>query len=387
MQDVYRRTDLEAAPKTRFPVLAIGALALSCSLPVSIWVASHTWIDEAWPVLVFGAAGSFLGVVLAARVLVGRPRVTGSAWLAAVTATLVGSMTGHLGLFLAYVSTISFTRGRQLRRFGQPLLPDVGAEGSAWTHDPKSDDAELPAIVPTAIAPELAEQWRENGKTEHASVAAFARLSSDLMALGAPPNLLEAANQDALDEIRHTRMCFALARELDGKNEGPLAFPAARTARTLPANRTIALTMLAVDSLVDGALHEGVSAAVLAELARRTRIPRIEAMLRQIARDEGRHAAHGWDVAMWCLEEAGEPVLRAIEGALRGLPHTMQSPLPERAKDGAWEAYGVHGHALEAQCFGRVRDRLVRRVTQVRARSTRTRKAAYTTSSSTASQP
>src|SRR5439155_14058967 len=149
------------------------------------------------------------------------------------------------------------------------------------------------------------------------------------------PNLLEAANRDALDEIDHARACFALARLLDGKSEGPLAFPAARTARTLPSNRTIALAMLAVDSLVDGALHEGVSAAVIAELARRCRIPRIEEMLRTIARDEGRHAAHGWDVAMWCIDEGGDPVRRAVIGALRGLPITMQSPLPDEARDGS----------------------------------------------------
>lgn len=374
MQDVYRNAEIELPKKPAFPFRVIGAVLLAGSLPFSIWLADREMYEEAWPVLLLGVVGSMAGVVVGATVLIQKPLAPKSARIAAAFATIVGSMTAHLGLFLAYVSTMSFTRGRQLRRFGQPMLPAIGEKGAAWTED----DASEPAIVPFDLAPALAAQWRENGKTEHASVAAFARLSSDLMALGAPPELLEAANQDALDEIRHTRMCFGLARELDGKNEGPLAFPAARSARTLPSNRTLALAILAVDSLVDGALHEGVSAAILAELARRCRIPRIEEMLRAIARDEGRHAAHGWDVAMWCADEGGEPVLRALEGALEGLPREMRSPLPRAAEDGAWERFGIHGHALEAQCYARVLDRIARRLTAVRERSQRTTRAPRT---------
>src|SRR4029077_13893090 len=115
----------------------------------------------------------------------------------------------------------------------------------------------------------VADRWRENGKTEHASVAAFARLTLDLMALGAPPDLIAAANQDALDEIRHTELCFSLAKALDGKAVSPGAFPQAQRVATLPRSRTFALAKLAVDSLIDGALHEAVSARIIASLAHR----------------------------------------------------------------------------------------------------------------------
>jgi hypothetical protein len=40
-------------------------------------------------------------------------------------------------------------------------------------------------------------------------------------------------------------------------------FPEAQRVGTLPRSRTLALAKLAVDSLVDGALHEGVSARVI----------------------------------------------------------------------------------------------------------------------------
>ena len=240
------------------------------------------------------------------------------------------------GLFLGFVSM--FARGRQIRRFGQVVLPKVGA-GGAWS------TKKIEGLPEEAR--ETADQWRENGRTEHASVAAFALLSSELMALGAPPELLRAANEDALDEIRHTEMCFSLARALDGRAESPGPFPEARRMPTLPLGRTHALASLAVESLVEGALHEGVSARVLAKLARRCEVAPIAAMLKEIARDEGRHAAHGWDVVLWCVEEGGRPVLQALEKVLQRLDPETHSARPAAAERGEWERLGIHGHALE----------------------------------------
>src|SRR5206468_3455762 len=106
--------------------------------------------------------------------------------------------------------------------------------------------------------------------------------------------------KDALDEIRHTELCFSLARGLDGQTLGPGPFPEAKHARTLLGNRTLALAQLATDSLIDGALHEGLSARVIAKLVRRCEVPSIKAALKEIATDEGRHSAHGWEVVQWC---------------------------------------------------------------------------------------
>jgi hypothetical protein len=55
-------------------------------------------------------------------------------------------------------------------------------------------------------------------------------------------------------------------------------------------------------------------------------------------------------------------VAHALRGALLTLPETMRSPLPAPAQDGAWERYGLHGHALEADEFSRCRADLFRRV-------------------------
>jgi hypothetical protein len=261
------------------------------------------------------------------------------------------------GMFVAYLATFGFSRGRQLRHFGRVLLPGLHANSEWATSD-------LALTAPECIPAGVADQWRENGKTEHASVAAFARLTLDLMALGAPPSLIAAANQDALDEIRHAELCFSIARALDGEAVSPAPFPEAQSAATLPRSRTLALAKLAVDSLVDGALHEGVSARVIAKLAQRAEPPALRTALKGIAADEGRHAAHGWAVVSWCLEEGGRPVAEALRGALRTVPREMRSERPEAARSGDWECWGIHGHMLEAEEYratlAHLTDRVVR---------------------------
>jgi hypothetical protein len=290
--------------------------------------------------------------------------------LASLSLTFGNLFMVGLGMISALLSTMAFTRGRQIRSAGRILLPPVEG-GDAWTGAGLSSSGPV-GIIDTDDEPTrdaLAAQWRENGRTEHASVAAFARLTLDLMALGAPPELVADANRDALDEIRHAELCFGLARAIDGRVQSPGAFPEAARARTLSRSRTLALAQLAVDSLVDGALHEGVSARIIAKLARRCEAPAIQAILKEIAADEGRHARHGWDVVRWCLAEGGESVASALEGALRALPKTMSSPMPEEARDGRWERWGIMGEELEAEEHDATRVDLERRIGQAIAAS------------------
>jgi hypothetical protein len=272
---------------------------------------------------------------------------------AASVATLIGA-------FFSVWAASGFRRGRQLRRFGKILLPPV-TPGDAW--------ASLPLQVNSDpdLRSALAAQWRQNGRTEHASIAAFAKLTLDLVALGAPPKLIADSQRDALDELRHTELCFSLARALDSKAESPGPFPAARS-----ASGASGFLQLAVDSLIDGALHEGVSARVIAQLVKRCDEPAIREVLRELAADEGRHAAHGWDVVEWCVEQGGEAVREALLGAVQGLPTTIALHLPEAARGGAWERFGIHGEALERAENAAMVENLKRRV---RALSPRARAA------------
>ena len=286
--------------------------------------------------------------------------------LAAIPLGILGVVMQFGGFLFACLVLPVIGRGRQVRHLGRPALPPV-TPGDAWS----SQALDLGDLDPSVRAA-LAARWRENGRTEHASVAAFARLTLDLLALGAPPPLVAAAQRDALDEVQHTEACFSLARALDGRALGPGAFPAAAQVPSPSRVRVVALATLAVDSLLDGAMSEGVSARLAAALAQRCEDGPIRAALKVIAADEGRHAAHGWDVVAWCLAEGGTPVARALQGAVRGLSTRVRPRLATLADDGAWERWGIHGHALEAEAYASALadvGRRVQRLTAVDARA------------------
>jgi tRNA isopentenyl-2-thiomethyl-A-37 hydroxylase MiaE len=279
-------------------------------------------------------------------------------WLAlAGTAQLLAAVPlSFLGGTMVLVNAFGgFRRGRQLRKNGRLQLPPLG-RGTGWVTLPSSA-----AAADEADATAVAAQWRENGRTEHASVAAFARLSLDLLGLGAPARLLAQAQADGQDEIRHAELCFSLAHSLDGQAIGPVAFPAAATAGPLSRFRRLALVQLAIDSLVEGALHEGLSAAIVARLAKACETVEIQPLLAQIAEDEGRHAAHAWDVLQWCLDEGGFTVRAALDGAVKALPQKMASSQPAASRDGAWIKYGIHDDRLEAEAYAKARASVVRR--------------------------
>jgi hypothetical protein len=348
------------------PRFGLGTMLCFCvSLGLCVLAAALAGVKElnaAAPLIgaVGGVAFVVSTVVAASRAVAGIVKLVRSLWTGEADGRTAAAVLGNLamtwfGMLVAYLTTVGFSRGRQLRRFGKVLLPEVRPSDEWTAVQAHLADTERPPAG-------LADQWRENGRTEHASVAAFARLTLDLMALGAPPRLVAAANQDALDEIRHTELCLSLARALDGRAVSPGPFPQAQRAATLPRARTLALAKLAVGSLIDGALHEGVSARIVARLARRCEVPAIRAALREIAADEGRHSAHGWTAVEWCLAEGGRPVAEALLGAIRVLPETMHSQLPAGAAEGGWERWGIHGARLESEEYRAARVHVVARV-------------------------
>ena len=75
--------------------------------------------------------------------------------------------------------------------------------------------------LPALTAQKLARTWLKDGLEEHASVAAFARFTMHLLSVGAPPELLVEAQRASLDEIRHAKICFALARRYGMTVTGP----------------------------------------------------------------------------------------------------------------------------------------------------------------------
>jgi hypothetical protein len=261
----------------------------------------------------------------------------------------VGGFFTAIAVFVTLIGTrvIPLGHGRAIRKRGRAQLAQLGAGGD-WSR------LELAPVAPQELRAQLATRWRENGRAEHASVAAFARLSLQLLQLGAPARLVEDANRDSLDEIRHAEICFSMGRALDGRDLGPSRFPAVRASR--PVFRKLALVRLAVESLLDGALSEGVAARVLSRLAKTCEDAVTREIVAGLARDEGRHAAHAREVIEWCVAEGGAPVERALRGALRAIPDRAASD-----DSVAWEKFGLDGGALEAEEYEKARSALMAR--------------------------
>lgn len=372
----FSRGAAVAAILALMPIVATALFVAGAALSDVLDLPFHLRDDTVAGVMAVCALGSFAGFCVAVGAthhlggfrVQDRPR---GRWLA-ILAIPVGLLASFWGAVIALIATADFSRGRQLRERGRavfaPLVvPSKGPAGGPPGQGPAGGArwlgrADFVDSAPGGAPAGVASAWRENGKTEHASVAAFARLATELVALGAPAKLVEDAHKDALDEIRHARLCFDLARDLDGQDLEPGAFPAARARPSsflAGLTRPGALARLAVESLIDGALNEGTSARAVARLAQRTPEPRVRAVLVAIAGDEGRHARHGHDVLAWCLKEGGFVVEQAVRGALWTLPPRMGASLVAEADDGRFERWGIPGRALLDEAYDEVRAEVV----------------------------
>lgn len=143
--------------------------------------------------------------------------------------------------------------------------------------------------------PALAVRLRRDALEEHASIAAFARTLCELVALGAPTDLLAATGRALADEVRHTAETLAWGEQITGERWTITAFPAA--AAPLRAGADAAAQLLR-DVFRGGALGETLAAAAAAEEGLRAPVE-MRAFYRRLAEDEARHAALAFVTLRW----------------------------------------------------------------------------------------
>jgi hypothetical protein len=94
--------------------------------------------------------------------------------------------------------------------------------------DESSEQLELQTLV-MAMAPDvrrgLGQEWSALAGETYAGVARFAHFALELLAVAAPPELLEGANRAALDELGRARQCFGLASIYAGRELGTQPLP------------------------------------------------------------------------------------------------------------------------------------------------------------------
>ena len=200
---------------------------------------------------------------------------------------------------------------------GRPFLVD--AEARVAPTAPRGDWAvgelrpRLDHLIPLERGA-LAGHWTRLGQLEHASIAAFARFSLQLLALGAPPELVEACTQALGDETQHAKLCFHLASAYAGRRIGPGQLEMAGSLASCSLLDVVALVLL------EGCFGETVAALDALEAAETATDPVIVAAYSQIARDEERHAALAFRFVRWALEQDGPAVTERIAQSL-AQPH------------------------------------------------------------------
>lgn len=265
---------------------------------------------------------------------------------------MLGSLAlGGLGAgIIAFVYSITHldlggSKGRILRLNGKAALP-TRATGTAWS------DGAAPNVqhLSEEERATLAELWTLSAQMEHASVPAFSQLSLHLAALGAPSELVERTHLAALDEIRHARRCFAIASAYAGTaiSAGPITELQRVEASTIDPSR------LAIGTLVDGCVAEGVAAEVARIASEAAADPVVKNALAIIARDEATHAELGWSVLAWCLDHRG--VRTAVAARVAKLEEQLAPKLPELSAFSAEQlaAHGVLDQARIGEIAGAV---------------------------------
>lgn len=205
--------------------------------------------------------------------------------------------------------------GRPFLVEGRQRVAPLSAGASGWWEGLPPRTAHLSAQTRAA----LADAWARAGQDEHASIASFARFTLQLLALGAPPELLADTQRATQDEIRHAQQCFRLASAYAGRPVGPGPLD---TADALAMGTAPLVVVEAV--IAEACIGETLAAAMAAASAEDAEDPAVRAVLKQIADDEQQHALLGWRFLRWWLQGASAAdravALGMLSAALERLP-------------------------------------------------------------------
>lgn len=192
------------------------------------------------------------------------------------------------------------------------------ATGSGW---PTNDLAPCPRDLDASQRQRLAQHWSHIGRMEHASVAAFARFTLQLLQFGAPQDLVEGSLSAQADETAHARLAFGLASAYAGEALGPGPLP---MHGALAANSLAEMVRLAVR---EGCVGETLAALEAGEAKAACNDPCVRGVLERIEHDERRHAELAWRFLRWALSQ--DPSLSLVlETELDTLRVELTRPAP-----------------------------------------------------------
>jgi hypothetical protein len=252
----------------------------------------------------------------------------------------------------AYSGSTGGSCGRPFLVQGAALVAEAVRRGD-WA----ASLTPAPAVeaITTELRRALAASWRDAALMEHASIAAFARFSLELLALGAPPDLVRDATQAMADEQRHTELCFGLASAYAGVPLGPGALD------VRSCLQDVSLANVLVTTFLEGCIGETIAAVEARERARRVQDRALESALYRIAEDEAHHAALAWRFVKWALGDGAIGLEDTLFAALETERDRVVTgePLPRGVSDELARAHGLLSPAERARLRREALDEIV----------------------------
>jgi hypothetical protein len=350
---------------TRIYAVGLAGVVWSATDPLGEWVAEDVGVDvdlfgvsahsgDSLQILIAGAQGT---VVLGDSSAGWTKLEVDSTvdFIACSESTLLGAdgVVSELTYEGELVPVGTFPGARALRHEEYNDLVTVGDAGAAVRVENYVCVGGRPFVVDgrprTASLVGLQGVWAQAGLYEHASVASFARFALELLALGAPPDLLRAVSRASTDELEHARLCFALAQRFAGASveAGPLELAGDVLARRGdPVATAIAL-------FEEGCVNESVAACEAADAAELCSDAQVREVLETLAVDERRHAAAAWAALRWLIDTHGERVAAPLRARVAALA------VGRVRHDAEW-AWGLLPPSRRAQVQRRVLSELVR---------------------------
>jgi len=207
---------------------------------------------------------------------------------------------------------------------GRPFLNQTNSYSIAKTLEkPNSRDwSSIPLQLESKCSVEskawLSQQWEKDGFAEHASIGSFSRHLLELLAVGAPSQLISGVQRAIGEEIIHAQLCFSLASFYRGSPVEPGKFP-------VDSNVTVRtdITSLAVGTAIEGCYEETIS-AICAYVTYQSYIkleknhdPSLTETLKCFAIDEISHAALAWRTLIWACDQGGPNTRKIVQNVFR----------------------------------------------------------------------
>jgi hypothetical protein len=242
---------------------------------------------------------------------------------------------------------------------GRPFLVSgterlARAMARADWHDTERPLPDLDALTATERLA-LAAHWQAAALMEHASIAAFARFTLQLLALGAPAELLEQVTMAIQDEQRHATTCFALASAFAGAPTGPGPLPISGCLSAVD------LESVTVTTFLEGCIGEMIAAVEARELALAAVDPVVRQTLARIAEDESHHAFLAWCFLRWALAQGGNRLADRVHAAWQQETERAIAPVSGVGLTSEREhALGLPSMAFRADVRRRVLEEIVK---------------------------